>query len=171
MPSQVIQEKKVDNRYKIIGITALICFILDQLTKFIIIYTLPLYESINVIPNFFNIVHVQNRGAAFGFLNNPDINWQFWLFGVATIFALWLIYTLTKSSPYNKILFICFGLIVGGALGNFLDRILFQAVTDFIDFFIGTWHWPAFNIADIGITVGAIGAALYLYKVEENSKK
>ncbi len=95
------------------------------------------------------------------------MEWQFWLFTLATVISLGLIYSLTKSSTYNKFLFITFGLIVGGALGNFIDRIRFRAVTDFLDFYIGTWHWPAFNIADIGITVGAIGAAIILYITPE----
>ncbi len=163
--------KTNDNRFKSIGFLALIILVLDQLTKEIILHTLPLNRSIEVIPNFFNIVHVQNRGAAFGFLNNPEINWQLYLFTVATILALGLIYYIAKSSPYSKFLNYAFGLIVGGALGNFIDRIRFQAVTDFLDFYLGAWHWPAFNVADIAITLGALASAFFLYRLETIQKK
>ncbi len=158
-----------DNRFKLIGIIALVCIFLDQLTKTIIIHSLEIYDKISVIPGFFDLVHIQNRGAAFGFLNRSDINWQFWLFAFATIVALFLIYSITKSSIYSKKLFICFGLIVGGAIGNFIDRIRYKAVTDFLDFYIGAWHWPAFNVADITISLGAVGAAILLYTMPENS--
>ncbi len=163
--------KTEDNRFKIIGILAFIVFVLDQITKELILKNLPLYKHIEIIPDFFNIVHVQNRGAAFGFLNNPDINWQFYLFAFATVLALVLIYIIAKSSPYSKALNIAFGLIIGGALGNFLDRLRFQAVTDFLDFYINSWHWPAFNIADIAITLGAILSAFLLYKLENKERK
>ncbi len=113
-------------------------------------------------------MHVQNRGAAFGFLNNPDINWQFYLFTFATVLALVLIYFIAKTSPYSKALNFAFGLIIGGALGNFLDRIRFKAVTDFLDFHINSWHWPAFNVADIAISIGAILSAILLYQLEKS---
>ncbi len=163
-----------DDRYKIIMKISFVCFVLDQITKFLVVQNIPLHRGFPIIDGFFNLVHVQNRGAAFGFLNSPDINWQFWLFVAATIISLLLIFSLTKTAEYNKKLFICFGLIVGGALGNFLDRLLFRAVTDFFDFYVGHWHWPAFNIADIAISLGAIGAALIIYSLPEkqdNNKK
>ncbi len=159
-------QKIDDNRFKVIGILAALIFIFDQLTKAVILHTIPLYRSVEVIPNFFNIVHVQNRGAAFGFLNNPDSSWQFWLFAVATVVALGMVYSIARTTPYSKFQNYCFGLIVGGALGNFLDRVRFQAVTDFLDFYVGAWHWPAFNVADIAITLGAIGAAWYIFKTD-----
>ncbi len=160
-----------DNRFKIISTIAFVCIILDQLTKAIIVHSLDIYGKISVIPGFFDLVHIQNRGAAFGFLNRSDINWQFWLFAIATIVALFLIYSISRTSSYNKKLFICFGLIVGGAIGNFIDRIRYKAVTDFLDFYVGTWHWPAFNVADITISIGAFGAAILLYTMPENSNK
>lgn len=163
--------KTSDNRYKILLFVAALSFFIDQVTKWIIVAILPLYKHIVVIPGFFDIVHIQNRGAAFGFLNSHDIQWQFWLFALATLIAMFLIYSISKSSLYNKNLFICLGLIVGGALGNFLDRIRFQAVTDFLDFYLGTWHWPAFNVADVAISLGAIGAAFLLYLVPSTQSK
>ncbi len=163
--------KVKDNRFKLISTIAIICIFLDQLTKSLIVNNLDLFDKISVIPGFFDLVHIQNRGAAFGFLNRSDINWQFWLFALATIVALFLIYSISKTSVYNKKLFICFGLIVGGAIGNFIDRIRYKAVTDFLDFYIDTWHWPAFNIADITISLGAFGAAVLLYTMPDNSNK
>ncbi len=168
MENKIIQK---DNRFKIISIIATVCIFLDQLTKAVIVHSLEIYDKISVVPGFFDLVHIQNRGAAFGFLNRSDINWQFWLFAFATLVALFLIYSISKSSSYNKKLFICFGLIVGGAIGNFIDRVRYKAVTDFLDFYIGSWHWPAFNVADITISIGALGAAVLLYTMPENSNK
>ena len=108
-----------------------------------------------VIPDFFNLILVHNRGAAFGFLNDPNIDWQFWLFLGATAVGCGLIIYLMRSVPPSRLL--TFGLagIFGGALGNLIDRVRFRAVVDFLDFYYGEWHWPAFNVADIGICVGA----------------
>ncbi len=160
-----------DNRFKLIGIIAGICFVLDQLTKSLVLSTFKLYESIVIIPNFFNLTYIRNYGAAFGFLNDPSIDWQFWFFVVFTILAICMILFLTRTSPYHKLLFICYALILGGALGNFIDRLLFRSVTDFLHFYIGNYHWPAFNIADITIVLGTIGAMIIMYKMPENTEE
>ncbi len=157
-----------DNRFKLITIIASICFVLDQLTKSLVLSSFKLYESIVIIPNFFNLTYIRNYGAAFGFLNDPSIDWQFWLFVVFTILAICMILFLTRTSPYNKLLFICYAFILGGALGNFLDRLLFHSVTDFLHFYIGNCHWPAFNIADITIVLGTIGAMIIMYTMQES---
>ncbi len=156
-----------DNRFKFIGIIAAICLILDQLTKIMIMSTFRLYESIVIIPNFFNFTYIRNYGAAFGFLNDPNIDWQFWFFVLFTILAIVMILILIKTSPYHKMLFISYAFILGGAIGNFIDRLLFRSVTDFLHFYIGSYHWPAFNIADIVIVLGTIGAMVLLYKSPE----
>lgn len=142
-------------RFKIIYALGLIVLVLDQLTKLWAISAVPRYGSVTVIPGFFDLVNIRNRGAAFGFLNDPSIDWQFWLFMAATAVALAAIHMMAKSSPEDKLLFTGLGLILGGALGNLVDRIRMRAVIDFLDFYVGDWHWPAFNVADIGICVGA----------------
>ncbi len=143
---------------------AFLVIVLDQLTKWLLVSTMPLYSVRPVILGFFNLVHIQNRGAAFGFLNRPDTDWQFWFFMLATIVAFFLIVSLTRgTSAKDRGQLIGLGLILGGALGNFIDRVRFRAVTDFLDFYIGNYHWPAFNVADMAITIGAVFVCLSLF--------
>ena len=157
-----------DNRYKFILKIALVCIFLDQITKLFIVSTIPLHDGFPVISGLFNIVHVQNYGAAFGFLNDPQTNWQFWFFVVITICVIGFILNLVKHSNYDKLLFLGFGLILGGAIGNFLDRVRFRYVIDFLDFYINTWHWPVFNVADVCICIGtACVAWVYYFEKEE----
>ena len=135
--------------------TAVGLFLIDQVSKFFVRTRMFEGESIPVIPGFFNLVSVRNRGAAFGFLNRSDIDWQVWLFFGATIVAGIILYSLLKKSPKNRMLSFSAGCIMGGALGNLADRFRFRAVVDFLDLYWKEWHWPAFNAADIGICLGA----------------
>lgn len=138
------------------GIAAVIV-VVDQLTKAWVGRSLPLYDSFTVIPGFFNIVHLQNPGGAFGLLANqgPGVRKFFFLFvsSLAVIVILFLHRRTPRSHPW-----LAFGLslIFGGAIGNLIDRFRFGKVVDFLDFSIGGYHWPAFNIADSAITVGII---------------
>ncbi len=160
-----------DNRYVLLFVAAALCLVLDQLTKILILNTVELHTSIPVISGFFNIVHIKNYGAAFGFLNNSQTEWQFYFFALTMFIAFVMVYFIAKTSKYNKMLFIALGLLLGGAIGNFIDRLLFRAVTDFLDFQIGYYHWPAFNIADIGITLGAFVAMYFLYVADKKAKQ
>jgi signal peptidase II len=144
------------SRYLIEAAVALSVFAMDQVTKLWVLSNIALYQVIEIIPGFFNLVHFRNRGAAFGLLNRPDLEWTFWLFLCATIAAVALILHMTRHSPFKMSLFIGFGAIMGGALGNLADRIRFRSVIDFLDFYVGAWHWPTFNIADSAICAGAV---------------
>ncbi len=158
-------------RYALVsGLAALIIF-LDQLSKWWVVKNLPLHEAVPVLDGFFNLVHIYNRGAAFGFLNRSDIEWQFWLFLVATCVAVVAIGYLVRTSAPSRLLFSALGLILGGALGNLIDRIRFRAVVDFLDFYVGTWHWPAFNVADIAICLGAFGTCIAMFMAEAQVKR
>lgn len=163
--------QKIDIRYIILFTITSLVVVLDQITKLWVIYNIPEYKTITVILGFFNLVNIRNRGAAFGFLNRPDIEWQFWLFLVATIIAVITIIYLIKTSKYSVLFVSALSLILGGALGNFIDRIRFRAVVDFLDFYVGIWHWPAFNVADICICVGAVLACLYMYNNPKISER
>lgn len=139
-------------------------FLLDQVSKFFVLCRMYEGESIPVIPGFFNLVSVRNRGAAFGFLNRSDIDWQVWLFLGATIIAGGILYSLMKKTPKSIVLYFAAGYVMGGALGNLVDRFRFRAVVDFLDFYWKDWHWPAFNVADMGICVGAVLILLLAWK-------
>lgn len=148
-------------RYRLIAALAGVVIALDQLTKLWIQQAIPVWEKgFTVIPGFFDIVHVLNRGAAFGFLNRHDIDWQRPFFVVVSILAVGLIAVLARSKDDDGPFYVYgLGLILGGALGNLVDRVRLGVVIDFLDFYVGQWHWPAFNVADMGICIGA-GALL-----------
>lgn len=152
-----------DGRYHVIFWLAAACAALDQATKAAVTASLPLHGSLRVVPGLFDLVHVRNRGAAFGFLNRPDMDWQFWLFLLATLVACGLILGMARTARYSRPLFVGFGLILGGALGNLIDRVRLRAVIDFLDFYMGVWHWPAFNVADVAICTGALLVAFALW--------
>ena len=157
-------------RYRILlGVSALVV-LLDQLTKWWAMHSIPLHRPVVVIDGFFDLVNIRNRGAAFGFLNRSDIEWQFWLFLGATVVAAGAIWSLVRSSKHDPLLFTSLGLVLGGAVGNLIDRIRFRAVVDFLDFYVGDWHWPAFNVADIAICVGAFAACLAMYRADKTAR-
>lgn len=132
--------------------------VIDQLTKLLVVKTLALNESVPVIKGVFHLSLVYNKGAAFGILKN-----QTPLFIVTAVVAVALIYSSLKSNKKDRHYCVCLGLILAGALGNLIDRILFGHVIDFLDFRV----WPVFNIADSAITIGAIMLGLNLLKKEK----
>jgi len=144
------------SRYSTLLLTALFTCLADQVSKWCIMEYVPRVACITIIQDFLHIVHIRNRGAAFGFLNSPHIDWQIWLFALATFIAVLFIRHLMRTAPISGHLFpFALGMVLGGAFGNMIDRIRFHSVIDFIDVQLGTWHWPAFNIADSGICIGA----------------
>lgn len=151
-------------RYAQVAFAALIWLVLDQLTKAAITACIPLGQGFPVIDGCFSIVHVLNRGAAFGFLNNNNISWQFWLFLGAAVAVTCVIIHIVRTSVPSRMLFLGLGSILGGAAGNLADRVRFRAVTDFIDVYLGAWHWPAFNVADIAICLGVAAAGFVLLR-------
>ncbi|MBD5608461.1 MAG: signal peptidase II [Desulfovibrio sp.] len=159
------------NKYVVLLLTALGVLGLDQLTKLIVRSTIEPGEVIVVIPGFFDLVNIRNRGAAFGFLNRPDIEWQFWLFLGATLLASVVIFVIAKSAKRQPALIIGLGMILGGAIGNLIDRVHFRSVVDFLDFYWRGWHWPAFNVADMGICAGAFLACVAAWKRETEDEK
>ena len=129
--------------------------VLDQLAKWWIMKALPLYSQKIIIPGLFNIVHVTNTGAAFGILAGEQTWWRQFFFIAVAVVALVVIGIAYRQMKCKGVLFVtAIGLIAGGAVGNLIDRIRFGAVVDFLDFYVQTHHWPAFNIADSAISVG-----------------
>jgi signal peptidase II len=128
---------------------------LDQLTKWIIMTHLPLFENIPVINGFFSITHLQNPGGAFGIFAQAGPGLRRFFFLGVTIFAMGLVYHFYRTAPGgHPSLSFAFALIFGGAAGNLIDRVRFGEVVDFLDFYVNGWHWPAFNVADSAISIG-----------------
>jgi len=135
--------------------------LLDQMTKLWIASRFALYETRPVVSGFFNLVHVRNRGMAFGFMNRPENDWGFMLLLGATLAAVaLLLFWFCSLKSTDRGLALPLSLILGGAVGNLIDRIRTQEVIDFLDFHIGPYHWPAFNVADSAITVGTVWLAV-----------
>ena len=151
------------NKYIKIDIVAGLVVAADQITKTLILNYLPLYHSIPVIPGFFNINHIQNPGGAFGFLANQSSQLRNIMFLFISSLAVCLVFWFYKKTPpSHPLLASGFALIFGGAIGNLIDRIRFGKVIDFLDFYIGNLHWPAFNIADSAISIGIVIFASHL---------
>ncbi|MFI3122876.1 MAG: signal peptidase II, partial [Methylococcales bacterium] len=127
-----------------------------------------LYDSISVVP-FFNLTYVHNTGAAFSFLSEAG-GWQRWFFAalaivMSTIMTIWL----TKLKEHETLLAVALSLILGGAMGNLIDRLAYGYVIDFLDVYYGTYHWPAFNIADSAITIGVTLMLVDSFKTKEEN--
>jgi signal peptidase II len=144
------------------AIIAISAIALDQLTKLLIINTVDLGSRVTVINNFFYIAHIKNRGAAWGILQNGRIIF----IALTIIVVLVLIVLINRSSSrfFKTIL----SLIIGGALGNFTDRVLSGEVTDFLSFKFGSYEFPIFNVSDIIVVVGTILLAIYIMFYEKN---
>lgn len=129
--------------------------LLDQMSKRIVDVSMHLYQTIELLP-YFQLTYLRNQGAAFSFLSQAG-GWQRWFFiTLSTVASIGIGYWL-KSLPKSKSFEAsAWALVLGGALGNLIDRSLYGYVIDFIDVFYKEWHWPAFNIADSAITVGVI---------------
>lgn len=130
-------------------------FLADQLSKQWVLANFDLFESVQLLP-FFNFTYVRNYGAAFSFLSEAG-GWQRWLFtlvavGFSTLLTVWL----RKQAASLWKLNLAYTLVIGGALGNLIDRLMHGFVVDFIDFYWGKSHYPAFNIADSAIFIGAV---------------
>jgi len=134
---------------------SLLVLVLDQLSKLWVVANFDLYESIQLIPQL-NFTYVHNTGAAFSFLSSAG-GWQRWFFvGIALVASISLSVWLTRLKPSERWMAVTLSLILGGAIGNVLDRIAYGYVIDFIDVYYQAWHWPVFNIADCAISVGVL---------------
>ncbi len=143
------------DKYQKLFVIAGIVIILDQITKMAVLNNLDLYRSVTVIPGFFSLTHILNPGGAFGFMANQSAGIRSMLFIVISLLAVCLIfYFYCTTPPEYSLLQTAFALILGGAIGNMIDRFRFGEVVDFLDFYLGELHWPAFNVADSAISTG-----------------
>ena len=134
---------------------SLLAVSLDQATKLWVSGSMQLYESIHIMSGV-NLTYVHNTGAAFSFLSEAGV-WQRWFFAalaiiISTVIAIWL----SRLEIHETLLGVALSLVLGGAIGNLIDRLAYGYVIDFLDVYIPSWHWPAFNIADSAITLGVV---------------
>ncbi|ART80062.1 signal peptidase II [Oceanisphaera avium] len=135
---------------------AILTIVLDQISKWLTVTYLDFgYPGVSLAP-FFNLVHVYNPGAAFSFLADQD-GWQRWFFaGLAAAVTVLLSVWMAKLPKAARWLPAAYALVIGGAIGNVIDRLMLGHVVDFLDFHVHAWHWPAFNLADSFIFIGAV---------------
>lgn len=136
----------------------LLFFIIDLISKQVIIRLIDLHESVKIIPKFFYLTYVQNNGAAFSIFQNQQV-----LILLVTVFALFFINNYLKNNNINKLEMFSYSMITGGILGNLFDRLCFGYVIDFFDFRFWTYHYPVFNMADVFIVVGVILLMIYSF--------
>ncbi len=149
----------------IIRIVSILFFIIvaDQFSKIIIKDNFYVGESIPVLKDFFSITYVRNPGAAFGFLAAAhEMIRKIFLIVAPLLFGIWLGRMIWTTRANNILLNVGYTMILAGGVGNLIDRLLYGYVVDYLDFFYGTYHWPAFNVADSSITIGAIFLVLEL---------
>jgi signal peptidase II len=143
---------------------------LDQITKVIVQQTLPPYRPIPVLGDFFRLTYIYNPGAAFGLHLGPMSRY---IFLVLTIVCLVVLYIWFRGTPASdRLRLIAISLVSAGAVGNFIDRVRSpRGVIDFLDVGLGNLRWPVFNVADIGVTIGAILLAISLWKEEQRASE
>ena len=136
---------------------ALAVILLDQLTKAIVAGRMALHQSITIVDGFFSLTYVRNTGAAFGFLAGrlEDLRVPFFLIVSAGAVVV-LVWFIRSIAPERRWMIVACGAVLGGAIGNMIDRVAFGEVIDFLDVYVGAYHWPTFNLADSAITVGVI---------------
>jgi signal peptidase II len=141
-------------RYLLFSLAVLV---LDQWTKWLVEVHLPHHTAQTIVPGFLNLTHVRNTGVAFGLFASGG-GWLLTLLGLAALVAVGLYFWFAPS--HDRSLLVALALVVGGAVGNLIDRISSGAVTDFIDVYVGPHHWPSFNVADSAISIGIVLMAI-----------
>jgi signal peptidase II len=148
---------------------SLLAVLLDQITKLWVAHDMQLFQSIEILP-YFRLTYVHNTGAAFSFLSEAG-GWQRWFFAalalvIGSVIAVWL----TRLKAHETLLAVSLSLVLGGAIGNLIDRLAYGYVIDFLDIYVQSWHWPAFNIADSAITLGVVLMLLESFAVGKAEK-
>ena len=143
------------HKYSLPIIVCMAILLLDQWTKNMVVQALPLYRRVSLIQGFFNLTHVRNTGGAFGIFGGERGGLGSILFVVVSLIAIGaIVFLFFKIKENEKTLAFSFSLILSGAVGNLIDRLRYGEVVDFLDFYLSSYHWPAFNVADSAICVG-----------------
>jgi signal peptidase II len=144
-------------RYLLVSLAVVV---LDQWTKWLVEVHLAHHVAQPIVPNFLNLTHVRNTGVAFGLFASPGMSASWLLTGLGLVALSAVSVYFGYASPRDRGLLVALALVVGGAVGNLIDRIAGGAVTDFIDLYVGTHHWPSFNVADAAISIGIVLMAI-----------
>ena len=150
---------------------SLAVIVLDQWTKWMVEVHLPHYPPLPVIPGFLSLTHVRNTGVAFGLFasqGGTGGSWLLTLLGLAALTAVGIYFWYAPVK--DRLLLIALSLVVGGAIGNLIDRVSSGAVTDFIDVYVGLHHWPSFNVADSAISIGIVLMAIDSFRSHKDPK-
>jgi len=148
-------------RYGVLGFVVLVIIVVDQVTKAYIDGSMHLHESIPIIQGYFNLTYIRNPGAAFGIMGTTSSGFRLIFFFLTSILAMGLLITIfLRLDPQDWWGQLTIASIFGGAIGNFIDRLQYGEVIDFLDFYINGYHWPAFNVADSAISVGVVSLLL-----------
>jgi len=157
------------SRYRLLAIVSCVILILDQATKFYVDSHFRVHESLTVLPDFFHLTYVRNKGAAFGIFADSAVRIPFFV-TVSLVAALGILWYMRRLRDDKRLLNFSLALIFAGAVGNLIDRVRLGEVIDFIDVHWYRYHWPAFNVADSAITVGVCLLLVDLWR-EERAKK
>jgi len=157
------------SKYILLVSLAGLVIVLDQITKLLVTGHMEIHQAIEIIPNFANLTYVRNTGAAFGLLSRAPESFRIPFFIIIPLIALTVIILIFKKTKETELLMITsLSLILGGAVGNFIDRVRFGYVVDFADFhWFNKYHWPAFNIADTAIVIGVAFLIFYTLRPEK----
>jgi signal peptidase II len=155
-------------RYLFVSVAIIV---LDQWTKWMVEVHLPHHAAHPLIPGFLNLTHVRNTGVAFGLFASEGMaggSWLLTLLGLAALTAVGVYFWYAPAK--DRLLLIALALVVGGAIGNLIDRVSSGAVTDFVDVYVGLHHWPSFNVADSAISIGIVLMAIDSFRSHKDSK-
>ena len=154
-------------KWRLVGTWLILIVVLDQLTKIIVDRTIPLHHSIPIIDGLFSLTYVRNTGAAFGIFAGSHEAFRLSFLVLVSVLAIgFIIVMLRRLREQETGLITALAFILGGAIGNLIDRVLHGEVIDFLDFYWSNYHWPAFNLADSFITVGVVITIFYLMKAK-----
>jgi signal peptidase II len=156
MPLNDVRRNKVlQHKYWVFFLIASMITLVDQLSKWVVSTRIPLHGSVVMISGFLNLVHVRNTGIAFGIFSGSGIPYRAVFLALISLTAMIFIFMYVRKLQAGQIGWLVgISIVFGGALGNFIDRALYGEVIDFIDCYLGRFHWPAFNVADSAVTVG-----------------
>ena len=159
-------------KYWILLIICVLVLSFDQWTKYAVQQRLPLHQRVEVVPGFFNLTHVRNTGGAFGIFGGRRGGWGLFFFVAVSLAAISsILFLFVKTKEDGATLPLAFALVLSGALGNLIDRLRYGEVIDFLEFYVSSFYWPAFNIADSAICAGIGFLALELVIHDRQGKK